>query len=167
MPAAHPPEFRRRAVELARQGDKPLAQLAKDLGVSRPCLQNWISQAADDNRGAGDRLTSAEKKEPAESRRRNKQLEMENNILKRAATYFAGENVLPKQLGLRVETRRGKPRFRRDDTGTTVRLADTWHTGFIDVSGGQGLLGQVEGRSADEVIACLNAQPAWPSIRST
>ncbi|MCA2187513.1 transposase [Nonomuraea cavernae] len=51
MPSPHSPEFRRRAVELARQGDKPLAQLAKDLGVSRSCLQNWISQAAaDDNR---------------------------------------------------------------------------------------------------------------------
>ena len=60
MPAPHPPEFRRRAVELARQGDKPLVQLAKDLGVSRSCLQNWLRQAdADDNRGAGDRLTSA------------------------------------------------------------------------------------------------------------
>ena len=72
-------------------------QLAKDLGVSRSCLQNWISQAAaDDNRGASDRLTSTEKKELAELRRRNKQLEMENDILKRAAAYFARENVLPK-----------------------------------------------------------------------
>src|SRR5690606_31349317 len=71
--------------------------LAKDLGVSRSCLQNWLRQAdADDNRGAGDRLTSAEKKELAELRRRNKQLEMENDILKRAAAYFARENVLPK-----------------------------------------------------------------------
>ncbi|TMR06314.1 hypothetical protein ETD86_52875 [Nonomuraea turkmeniaca] len=43
MPAPHPPEFRRRAVELARQGDKPLLQLAKDLGISRSCLQNWPS----------------------------------------------------------------------------------------------------------------------------
>jgi len=32
MPAPHPPEFRHRAVELARQGDKSLLQLAKDLG---------------------------------------------------------------------------------------------------------------------------------------
>jgi transposase-like protein len=40
--------------------------------------------------------TSTEKKELAELRRRNKQLEMENDILKRAAAYFARENVLPK-----------------------------------------------------------------------
>ncbi|MEV1171375.1 transposase [Nonomuraea sp. NPDC049784] len=97
MPAPHPPEFRRRAVELARQGDKPLLQLAEDLGISRSYLQNWLRQAdADENTGTGDRLTSAEKKELAELRRRNKQLEMENDILKRAAAYFARENVLPK-----------------------------------------------------------------------
>ncbi|MBC6462668.1 transposase [Actinomadura sp. HBU206391] len=96
MPAPHPPEFRRRAVELARQGDKPLLQLAKDLGVSRSCLQNWMNQADADEKGGGERLTSGEKKELAELRRRNKQLEMENDILKRAAAYFARENVLPK-----------------------------------------------------------------------
>jgi transposase len=98
MPAPHPPEFRRRAVELARQGDKPLIQLAKDLGISRSCLQNWMTQAdADAGEKSGtERLTSAEKKELAELRRRNKQLEMENDILKRAAAYFARENILPK-----------------------------------------------------------------------
>ncbi|MFF5265558.1 transposase [Actinomadura viridis] len=97
MPSPHPPEFRRRAVELARQGDKSLVQLAKDLGISRSCLQNWVNQAADDDeKGESGRLTSAEKKELAELRRRNRQLETENEILKRAAAYFARENVLPK-----------------------------------------------------------------------
>ncbi|MGW6505257.1 transposase [Nonomuraea angiospora] len=58
MPAPHPPEFRRRAVELARQGDKPLLQLAKDLGVSRSCLQNWLRQAeVEENGGVGEQLT--------------------------------------------------------------------------------------------------------------
>lgn len=56
MPAPHPPEFRRRAVELARQGDKPLIQLGKDLGISRPCLQNWIGQAEVD---AGERAATS------------------------------------------------------------------------------------------------------------
>lgn len=97
MPAPHPPEFRRRAVELARQGDTPLIQLAKDLGVSRSCLQNWMRQAEVEEKGGdAQRLTSTEKKELAELRRRNKQLELENEILKRAAAYFARENVLPK-----------------------------------------------------------------------
>lgn len=96
MPAPHPPEFRRRAVELARQGDKSLIELAKDLGISRSCLQNWMRQADIDDNGDRERLTSSEKKELAALRRRNKQLEMENEILKRAAAYFARENVLPK-----------------------------------------------------------------------
>lgn len=96
MPAPHPVEFRQRAVQLARTGDKPIAVLAKELQISESCLRNWIAQADTDERGSDARLTSAEKKELAELRRRNRQLETENEILKRAAAYFARENVLPK-----------------------------------------------------------------------
>ncbi|GAA4936202.1 hypothetical protein GCM10023224_16280 [Streptomonospora halophila] len=98
MPSPHSPEFRRRAVELARQGSKSTVELAKDLGISRSCLQNWVAQAAAEEKAAGEaaRPTNAEKKELAELRRRNKQLEAENEILKRAAANFASENVLPK-----------------------------------------------------------------------
>ncbi|OXM59187.1 transposase [Amycolatopsis vastitatis] len=96
MPAPHPPEFRQRAVELARLGDKPVAALAKDLGISESCLRNWMAQADADETGSATKLTSAEKKELAELRRKNRQLEMENEILKRAAAYFARENILPK-----------------------------------------------------------------------
>ncbi|OXM60045.1 MULTISPECIES: transposase [Amycolatopsis] len=96
MPAPHPPEFRQRAVELARLGDKPVAALAKDLGISESCLRNWMAQADADENGSSARLTSAEKKELAELRKKNRQLELENEILKRAAAYFARENILPK-----------------------------------------------------------------------
>ncbi|WP_084022487.1 transposase [Amycolatopsis thermoflava] len=48
MPAPHPPEFRRRAVGLARQGSKPVSELAKELGISESCLRNWIAQAETD-----------------------------------------------------------------------------------------------------------------------
>ncbi len=44
MPAPHPPEFRRRAVGLAREGARPVARLAKDLGISESCLRNWTAQ---------------------------------------------------------------------------------------------------------------------------
>ena len=96
MPAPHPAEFRQRAVELARTGDKPVRALARDLGISESCLRNWMAQADTEDGVRTDRPASAEMKELAELRRRNRQLEMENEILKRAAAYFAKENILPK-----------------------------------------------------------------------
>jgi transposase len=99
VPAPHPPEFRRRAVELARLGEQPIAQVAKDLGISESCLRNWMGQAdADDGTGKPTvaRLSSGERAEPVELRKKSKRLETENEILKRAAAYFARENVLPK-----------------------------------------------------------------------
>src|SRR5262245_41799322 len=96
MPAPFPPEFRQRAVQLAREGTTPVARIAKDLGISDSCLRNWMAQADADDNGGGQRLTSEEKKELAELRRRNRVLEQENEILRRAAAYFARENVLPK-----------------------------------------------------------------------
>lgn len=95
VPAAHPPEFRRRAVELARQGDQPIAVLAKQLQISESCLRNWLAQAKTDESGSDARLTTAEKREFAQLRREKRRLEMENEILKRAAAFFARENILP------------------------------------------------------------------------
>jgi transposase-like protein len=96
MPAPHPPEFRQRAVELARQGTTPVSKIAKDLGISDSCLRNWMHQADADEKGGSDGPGGAEKKELGELRRRNRLLEQENEILRRAAAYFARENVLPK-----------------------------------------------------------------------
>lgn len=101
MPAPHPPEFRRRAVELARQGDQPVRVLAGRLSISESCLRNWMAQADTDDAGPASasnssRLTSDEKRELAELRREKRRLEVENEILKRAAAYFARENILPK-----------------------------------------------------------------------
>ena len=61
------------------------------------------------------------------------------------------------------EHRRGRPRWRIDaDTGEYLLLADRWHTCFFDLSGDQGLLGQVEGRTADDAAYWLaQAAPAW------
>ena len=95
MPKPHPPEFRRRAVELARAGNTPIGQLAKDLGISYSCLRHWVDQAEVDD-GAKQGLSSSEKAELAQLRRRTRQLELENEILRKAAAYFARDNVLPK-----------------------------------------------------------------------
>jgi transposase len=61
------------------------------------------------------------------------------------------------------ETRRGRPRFALDpDTGRRVLIADRWHTGFVDISGDQGLLGQAQGPTADDAGYWLaQAGPAW------
>jgi transposase len=95
VPAPHPPEFRRRAIELARLGEQPIAVVAKQLSISESCLRNWIAQADADQCGSDSRLTSADKRELTALRRDKRRLEMENEILKRAAAYFARENVLP------------------------------------------------------------------------
>ena len=95
VPAPHPPEFRRRAVELARLREKPIAAIAKDLQMSESCLRRWMDQAdVDDGHKQG--VSSDEHKELVELRRKNRVLEMEVEILKRASAYFARENVLPK-----------------------------------------------------------------------
>lgn len=94
MPAPKPPEFRRRALDLVGQGE-PVAQVARNLGISESCLRRWMDQDAVDV-GRKEGLTSAEKRELVELRRKNRVLEMEVEILKRASAFFARENVLPK-----------------------------------------------------------------------
>jgi transposase len=61
------------------------------------------------------------------------------------------------------EHRRGRARWRRDEgTGGYVLVADRWHTCFYDLSGDQGMLGQAEGRTADDAAYWLaGATPAW------
>jgi len=94
MPAAKPPEFRRRALDLVAMGE-PVAQVAKGLGISEGTLRRWMAiDAVDSGRVEG--LASAEKRELIELRRKTRVLEMENEILKRASAYFARENILPK-----------------------------------------------------------------------
>ena len=94
MPGPHPPEFRRRAIELARERLKPISELAKDLGISESCLRNWVQQA-DIDEGRREGLTSAERDELTKLRKENRVLKMERDILSRAAAFFATENVLP------------------------------------------------------------------------
>jgi transposase len=95
MPRPRPPEFRRRAVELALLREKPIREIAADLGISESCLRRWVQQAdVDDRRREG--LTTDERAELVRLRREVRVKEMEIEILKRASAYFARENVLPK-----------------------------------------------------------------------
>ena len=95
MPAPHPPEFRQRAVELARLREKPIAQISQDLGISESCLRNWMSRP-DIDEGHKEGLTTDERAELVRLRRELRVKEMEIEILKRASALFARENLLPK-----------------------------------------------------------------------
>ena len=44
MPAPHPKEFRDDVVAVARRGEAPIAQIAKDFGISESCLRNWLAK---------------------------------------------------------------------------------------------------------------------------
>ena len=95
MPRPHPPEFRQRAIELARLKEKPIAKIAADLGISESCLRNWVHQA-DIDEGVKEGLSTDDRAELVRLRRELRVKEMEIEILKRASAYFARENVLPK-----------------------------------------------------------------------
>jgi transposase-like protein len=95
MPRPHPPEFRQRAIELARLNEKPIAQIAADLGISESCLRNWVHQA-DIDEGVKEGLSTDDRAELVRLRREVRVKDMEIEILKRASAYFARENVLPK-----------------------------------------------------------------------
>ena len=95
MPAAKPPEFRRRAMELARPREQPIAKIARDLGISESCLRLWMDQA-DVDQGVKKGLFTSERAELVRLRREVRVNEMEIEILKRASAFFARENVLPK-----------------------------------------------------------------------
>ena len=94
MPKAFPLEFRRDVVAVARKGEAPLSQIARDFGICESCLHRWL-KLADIEGGSRPGVTSCESAELRELRKRNRTLEQENEILRRAAAYFARE-ISPK-----------------------------------------------------------------------
>ena len=90
MPAAKPLEFRRRAVELARRREKPVAEIAHDLGIAESCLRRWM-KLDDVDAGRIEGTTSDERAELVHLRRELRVAKMEIEILKRASAYFAKE----------------------------------------------------------------------------
>ena len=94
MPKPYPREFRENVVAVARRGQDTLAQIAKDFGIAESCLRNWMKAAevADGERGGP---KAQESEQLRELKRRNRLLEQENEVLRRAAAYLS-QGINPK-----------------------------------------------------------------------
>jgi transposase len=93
-PAKYPEEFRESAVAMVRETGKPIAEVARDLGINEGTLGNWISK---DRRVRGeqrdDQVSETERQELLRLRRENATLRMEKEILKKAAAFFVTEST--------------------------------------------------------------------------
>ena len=94
MPKRYPPEFKRDVVAVARRGDLSVPEIAVDFDIAQESVRRWVRQADVDD-GLVEGQTSSEQAELVQLRRRMRRLEMENEILRRAAAYFA-QGSLPK-----------------------------------------------------------------------
>ena len=86
-------EYKAEVVTLIRQGNKSIGAVCRDLGLPETAVRRWVKQAdVDLGEGPPGALTSAEREELSELRKRVKTLEMEREILKKATAFFAKES---------------------------------------------------------------------------
>ena len=90
----YPPEFRREAIRLVRTSDEehPIPRNAREIGVCDGTLRNWVNQDKIDS-GQREGLTTQEKEELRRLRREVKTLRQEKVILRKAAAFFAREEI--------------------------------------------------------------------------
>jgi transposase len=87
----YPKEYREQILELARTG-RSAEDLGREFEPSAQCIRNWIKQDERDRGQRQDGLTSEERAELVRLRRENKQLKLEQEILAKAAAWFARES---------------------------------------------------------------------------
>ena len=97
MPKPYPKEFRDDVVRVARarEAGVTLAQVAKDFGIHEITLSTWLRKA-DVDEGHKPGTTTSESAELRDLKRRNRLLEQENEVLRRAAAYLSQANLPPK-----------------------------------------------------------------------
>jgi transposase-like protein len=93
MPKAYAREFKQGAVALARQGERPVREIAQELGIAESCLRRWLKQDQLDLGERTDGMSSDERAELTELRRRVRRLEQEKDILRKAAAFFAQQEI--------------------------------------------------------------------------
>ncbi len=94
MPKPFPREFREDVVRVARDRDSKttIEQIARDFGIHVGTLTKWLRQA-DVEDGVKPGVTESESAELRELKRRNRLLEQENEVLRRAAAYLSQANL--------------------------------------------------------------------------
>ena len=89
-PSKYPPEFQRDAVAMVLDEGRPIADVARSIGVNDGTLGNWVAKARRE-REQGSSLTADERGELAELRRETAQLRMERDLLKRSMAFWVKE----------------------------------------------------------------------------
>lgn len=84
-PRKYPDELRERAVREVRSTGRPVAHVARDLGIHKEALRSWVRQAEADAGERDDRLTSSELEELKQLRKENAEVRRANEILKAAS----------------------------------------------------------------------------------
>jgi transposase-like protein len=86
------PEFREEAVKLVIEASRPIAQVAKEIGVNEGTLGNWVNIYRREHAGEEPPLTISERARLRELEREARELRAENEFLKKAAAYFAKDH---------------------------------------------------------------------------
>jgi transposase len=84
-------DFRDGAVRLVRETGKPIAQVARELGINDGTLGNWMSQDRRRREGDGGGLSEDERAELARLRRENAELRMRCDVLKRSVALWVAD----------------------------------------------------------------------------
>ena len=85
------PEFREEAARMVVEGSRAIAQMGRELGLSETTLGNWVRAYRETHATDEPALELSERARLRELERQNRELEMENAFLKKAAAYFARE----------------------------------------------------------------------------
>jgi transposase len=94
-PQKYPDQFRRDALKLVESSGRPIADVARSLGIAEGTLWNWVkaSREATERAGDPDSLSESEREELKRLRKENLELRTDTEILRRAAAYFARETM--------------------------------------------------------------------------